>query len=193
MLLLLRSFLGHIHPASHVPRSLLELHALTQAAPFLCTLVDTHAACNNSYTGRLGTRPSHVHTPSLSTIPSSHTLSPHIPSPLTHPPPSHRLVGYDQSLCEQPWTVSLTLRLLMSVPPILFTLISLIFLHLYPITEQRRERTKRELKQRRYHCSLIPRPEWRWPGNGTGGIEGWGPGTRPVALRVGARERDRWH
>ena len=94
----------------------------------------------------------------------------HIFFPLAHPPPSpshafppssHRIVGYDQGLCEQPWTVSLTLRLLVSVPPILFTLISLIFLHLYPITEERRERTKRELKKRRYHYSLIPRPEWK--------------------------------
>ena len=116
----------------------------------------------------------HIYTCTYSFPLYPHILPPHTPSSLTYsfpftysspshtfPPSSHRIVGYDQGLCEQPWTVSLTLRLLVSVPPILFTLISLIFLHLYPITEERRERTKRELKKRRYHYSLIPRPEWK--------------------------------
>ncbi|XP_064382640.1 sodium-dependent lysophosphatidylcholine symporter 1-B-like [Halichondria panicea] len=61
----------------------------------------------------------------------------------------YKLVGYDETLCTQPWQFSLTLKLLVSVPPILFILLALIFLHLYPITEQTRENTKRLLAARR--------------------------------------------
>ena len=50
--------------------------------------------------------------------------------------------------CEQPDSAKLTLRMLMSVGPVLMMLISLIFLHYYPITEARRRRTKLELENR---------------------------------------------
>lgn len=63
---------------------------------------------------------------------------------------SFRIVGYDENKCEQPWTFPLTLKLLVSVPPICFTLIALLFLHYYPITEKSRERTKQLLAERRY-------------------------------------------
>lgn len=86
----------------------------------------------------------------------SHTLTSHpftlIP-PRSHP---HRMAGYDQDLCDQPWSVPLALKLLVTVPPILFILLSLFFLHYYPITEKTRERTKTLLQERRWglgcHC-----------------------------------------
>ncbi len=74
--------------------------------------------------------------------------------PITHSPSSPpRIVGYDETLCEQPWEFPLTLKILVSVPPIIFILLALVFLHLYPITEQTREVTKRTLAARR--CVFI--------------------------------------
>lgn len=61
-----------------------------------------------------------------------------------------RIAGYDENACEQPWTVSVTLKLLVTVPPILIILLTFIFLHYYPITEKTRERTRRLLAQRRF-------------------------------------------
>lgn len=61
-----------------------------------------------------------------------------------------RIAGYNENACEQPWTVALTLKLLVAVPPILIILTSLIFLHFYPITEETRMRTKRLLAERRF-------------------------------------------
>ncbi len=62
---------------------------------------------------------------------------------------SCRISGYSELACEQPWSVPLALKLLMTVPPILFALLSLIFLHLYPITQERREKTKKLLEAKR--------------------------------------------
>ena len=67
----------------------------------------------------------------------------------THTYTSSRIVGYDENKCTQPWIFPLTLKLLMSVPPIFFILISLIFLHYYPITNKSIERTKQQLAERR--------------------------------------------
>ena len=55
--------------------------------------------------------------------------------------------------CEQPWTVALALKLLMTIPPILFGALVLVFLYCYPITEHRREQTRRSLAKRRYNYS----------------------------------------
>lgn len=60
-----------------------------------------------------------------------------------------RIAGYDQTKCDQPWTVPLTLKLLVTIPPTIFILISFIFLHFYPITEQTRVKTKQLLTERR--------------------------------------------
>ncbi len=60
-----------------------------------------------------------------------------------------RIVGYDEQKCDQPWTLSLALKLIVSVPSIFFVLLSLLFFHYYPITEQSRERTKKILQERR--------------------------------------------
>ena len=59
-----------------------------------------------------------------------------------------RAAGYDETQCEQPWTVSLALKMLL-VPPIFFLLVALALLHYYPITERSREKTKRLLQERR--------------------------------------------
>ncbi|XP_065890144.1 sodium-dependent lysophosphatidylcholine symporter 1-B-like isoform X2 [Dysidea avara] len=56
---------------------------------------------------------------------------------------------YDVNKCTQNSTTRLTLRLLMCVGPILMMLVSLLFLHFYPITEERRRRTKIELENRK--------------------------------------------
>jgi len=69
----------------------------------------------------------------------------------------HRIAGYDQNACEQPWTVPMTLKLLVTVPPIIFILISFIFLNFYPITEKTRKRTKMLLEERRYVCLKVYR------------------------------------
>ena len=61
----------------------------------------------------------------------------------------YRLVGYDGTVCEQPWTVPLTLKLLVVVPPIIFILIALSFLHFYPITSKTIPRTKCLLDEKR--------------------------------------------
>ena len=50
--------------------------------------------------------------------------------------------------CRQNANTRLTLRLLMSIGPVVMMLISLVFLHFYPITEERRRRTKLELENR---------------------------------------------
>lgn len=60
-----------------------------------------------------------------------------------------RLAGYDQLACEQPWTVPLLFKLLVSCPPVIFILISLIFLWRYPITEAKRAEIKEKLQSRR--------------------------------------------
>ncbi len=61
----------------------------------------------------------------------------------------YRIAGYDEDECDQPWTVPLTLKLLVTIPPVLFIVLSLFCIHLYPITEQSRERTKLILQERR--------------------------------------------
>jgi Na+/melibiose symporter-like transporter len=61
----------------------------------------------------------------------------------------YKAAGYDENKCDQPWTVALTLKLLVSAPPIIFALIGLFFLYVYPINEKRRERTRHLLQQRR--------------------------------------------
>ena len=74
-----------------------------------------------------------------------------------------RIFGYDETQCEQPWTVELMFKILVSGPPVLFIIISLIFLHRYPITEKTREETVKKLKARRYagyrnynyYCSFL--------------------------------------
>ena len=66
-----------------------------------------------------------------------------------------RIAGYDENKCEQPWTVPLSLKLLVSVPSVVFILLSLIFLHFYPINEASRERTKRLLQERRFDCYFV--------------------------------------
>ena len=61
----------------------------------------------------------------------------------------YEIVGYDENACTQEWQVGLSLKLLVSVPPVLFLLIGLVFLALYPITEKMRAETKRQLQERR--------------------------------------------
>lgn len=63
---------------------------------------------------------------------------------------SFRLAGYDESSCEQPWTVPLALKLIIAVPPFIVILITFIFLHRYPITEKRRKATKKLLAEIRF-------------------------------------------
>lgn len=43
---------------------------------------------------------------------------------------SHRADEYDETKCDQLWTVPITHKLLVSVPPIIFIFIALFFLHL---------------------------------------------------------------
>jgi Na+/melibiose symporter-like transporter len=57
--------------------------------------------------------------------------------------------GYDETKCDQPWTVPLTLKLLVTVPPIIFILIGLFCLYHYPISEESVERTRKQLELRR--------------------------------------------
>jgi Na+/melibiose symporter-like transporter len=64
----------------------------------------------------------------------------------------YQLFGYDQLSCIQPWTVPLLFKLLVSTPPVIFLLISLIFLHRYPINAAAREEIKAKLiKKRQLH------------------------------------------
>ena len=59
--------------------------------------------------------------------------------------------------CNQNANTRLTLRMLMSVGPVLMMLISLLFLHFYPITEERRRQTKLQLENRLvYSAVLLP-------------------------------------
>ena len=59
--------------------------------------------------------------------------------------------------CDQNANTRLTLRMLMSVGPVLMMLISLVFLHFYPITDERRRQTKLKLENRLvYSGGLIP-------------------------------------
>ena len=60
-----------------------------------------------------------------------------------------RLVGYDETMCEQPWLVSLMLKITVTVPSLLFFMVGLPFLYHYPITEAVRERMKKLLEDRR--------------------------------------------
>ena len=62
---------------------------------------------------------------------------------------SIRLGGYDQLKCDQPWSVPLMFKILVSCPPVIFIIISLFFLSRYPITEKTRAETKKKLKARR--------------------------------------------
>ena len=64
-------------------------------------------------------------------------------------------MGYDENKCTQPWIFPLTLKLLVSIPPIIFVLISLIFLHYYPITEKSIEITKQKLAEKRCVCVCV--------------------------------------
>ena len=68
---------------------------------------------------------------------------------MNEPFPHCRAGGYDERKCDQPWTVPLTLKLLVTVPPIIFVLIGLFFLYIYPITEATVEKTRRQLEVRR--------------------------------------------
>uniref|UniRef100_A0A1X7V8H0 Major facilitator superfamily (MFS) profile domain-containing protein n=1 Tax=Amphimedon queenslandica TaxID=400682 RepID=A0A1X7V8H0_AMPQE len=61
----------------------------------------------------------------------------------------YKLAGYDQLACVQPWTVPLLFKLLVSCPPVIFILISLIFLWRYPINEERRAEIKEKLQKKR--------------------------------------------
>ncbi len=76
-----------------------------------------------------------------------------IPPPL--PPSPHRLVGYDEEKCEQPWTVGLTIKLIISVLPILSILLSLLAFHFYPITEQSRQKASNVLQERRKSSAYL--------------------------------------
>ena len=67
----------------------------------------------------------------------------------------YRLGGYDQLTCDQPWSVPLMFKILVSVPPVIFILISLLFLHRYPITELTRTETAKRLRAKR--CPPIHR------------------------------------
>ena len=67
----------------------------------------------------------------------------------------HRLGGYDQLSCDQPWTVPLMFKLLVSAPPVLFILLSLVFLHRYPINEEFRKKMKPKLAKRRCSHNII--------------------------------------
>lgn len=67
----------------------------------------------------------------------------------------YKVVGYDETKCTQGWTVGLWLKILVTVPPILFLLIGLVFLGLYPITEKMRAETKRQLQERRRSKATI--------------------------------------
>ena len=51
--------------------------------------------------------------------------------------------------CDQPWSVPLMFKILVSGPPVIFIIISLFFLWRYPITEKTRAETKIKLKARR--------------------------------------------
>ena len=66
----------------------------------------------------------------------------------------NRLGGYDQLKCDQPWLVPLMFKILVSGPPVILIIISLLFLHRYPITEEVRAETVKKLKARRYMYNL---------------------------------------
>ena len=68
-------------------------------------------------------------------------------------PSLRRAGGYDETKCDQPWTVPLTLKLLVTVPPIIFILIGLFCLHHYPLSEESVERTRKQLELRR--CVVV--------------------------------------
>ena len=53
-------------------------------------------------------------------------------------------------MCEQLWSVPLTFKLLMVVPPFFCILTALVFIYPYPITEETREATQKLLVDRRY-------------------------------------------
>ena len=57
--------------------------------------------------------------------------------------------GYDEALCDQPWTVPLMFKILVAGPPVVCVIISLLFLQRYPITDAMRKETARKLKERR--------------------------------------------
>ena len=59
----------------------------------------------------------------------------------------NRIGGYETGECKQPESVGLALRLLVVPGPVLFTLIALIALWVYPIDERRRMEIKAEIKE----------------------------------------------
>lgn len=56
--------------------------------------------------------------------------------------------------CEQSWLIPLTMKLIVTVPPILFIILGLPFLWKYPITEKTREKVKNLLMEKRYRSVL---------------------------------------
>ncbi len=52
--------------------------------------------------------------------------------------------------CDQPWTVPLLLKILVSGPPVLCTIASLLFLHRYHINEKDRAEIAEKLRLLRY-------------------------------------------
>ncbi|XP_070555948.1 sodium-dependent lysophosphatidylcholine symporter 1-like [Ptychodera flava] len=57
--------------------------------------------------------------------------------------------GYETGACSQPESVGWVLRILVSVVPMTFTILAMLFLWLYPITELRRSETRAKLAERR--------------------------------------------
>ena len=60
-----------------------------------------------------------------------------------------RFGGYKTGKCEQPDSVAMTLRLLISALPFVLILLSFIFVWRYPIDEARRWRNKEKLERKR--------------------------------------------
>ncbi|XP_074640532.1 sodium-dependent lysophosphatidylcholine symporter 1-B-like [Tubulanus polymorphus] len=76
------------------------------------------------------------------------------------------LAGYQTGACNQPSSVALTLRMLLSPFPIVCILISLLFLWRYPINEDRRKYVQAQLEQRR--AEAAERASKGRASNGTG-------------------------
>ncbi|XP_077991732.1 sodium-dependent lysophosphatidylcholine symporter 1-like isoform X2 [Glandiceps talaboti] len=56
-------------------------------------------------------------------------------------------VGYETGACEQPDSVDVTMRVLLSAVPVILCLLAMLFVWLYPITELRRSETRTKLAE----------------------------------------------
>lgn len=69
-----------------------------------------------------------------------------LPSPLPLTTGSHSFAGYQTRGCSQPARVQFTLKMLVTIAPIVLILLGLLLFKLYPIDEEKRRQNKKALQ-----------------------------------------------